>query len=59
VSHHPPITAYHIEGANYELFSHTISTTKFNGLNISTQPPNRTYVILKLPDGTKEMYSCT
>lgn len=57
VSHHPPITAYHIEGNCYEVFSHSLTTTRFNGRNVITQPPNRVYVVLKLPDGTKEVYS--
>ena len=57
VSHHPPITAYHIQGATYEMFSQQATTTKFNGRNIIALPPNRIYVVLYLPDGTKEVYS--
>jgi len=51
VSHHPPITAYHIEASSYEVFSQQFTTTKFNGRSIITQPPNRIYILLKLSNG--------
>ena len=36
VSHHPPISAYHCEGKQgYQIFSHTLTKSKFTGKNMS------------------------
>ena len=57
VSHHPPITAFHCENSNYEVFSQAGTTMRFNGRCILFAPKDRVYVVLKLKDGSSEMYS--
>lgn len=59
VSHHPPITAFHCESSQYDVFAQTRSSMKFNGRYISYAPNERIYINLKLSDGTTEFYSCT
>jgi hypothetical protein len=59
VSHHPPITAFHLEASKYEVLSQQATSAKFNGRSIITQPPNRIYVVLKLPNGEREVFSST
>jgi hypothetical protein len=48
VSHHPPITAYHVEAQGYELFSQQVTTMRFNGRHMITEVKDRVYVKLKL-----------
>lgn len=57
VAHHPPITAYHCESRYYEHYTSQGNSARFNGRNIIVVPKNRTYISLKLPNGTKENYS--
>ncbi len=56
VCHHPPISAFHCNGSNYEIFSQSAPINKFNGRSLTIQYPNRVYIKLTKP--YTEMYSC-
>lgn len=58
VSHHPPITAYHCESSNYEVFAANQTTMRFNGRYVIFQPKDPIFINLKLADGRLESYTC-
>jgi hypothetical protein len=47
VSHHPPISACHAEGPDYELFFHTNVKTRFWGKSLEFRPLGKAHVRLK------------
>lgn len=42
---------------NYVVFSHALTTTRFNGRNLVFKSEVRVYVKLKLKNGSEELYS--
>ena len=59
VSHHPPITAFHCESANYEVHASSSTTLKFNGRYAIFSPKDLVHINLRLVNGDLEIYSAT
>jgi len=61
VSHHPPITAYHIsnEQAGVDLQGHCGQKTSFGGKTISVRQVGHALLTVKLPSGQSEKYLIT
>lgn len=47
----------HCENSNYDVFTHSCTTMRFNGRYVLFAPKDRVYINLKLPDGSVELYS--
>ncbi|KAI0277804.1 Oxysterol-binding protein [Russula aff. rugulosa BPL654] len=61
VSHHPPITAYHIANSSrgVALSGHNAQKTSFSGGNVIVKQVGHATLTVSLPDGTKEHYLIT
>ena len=47
VSHHPPISACHMQGSGYEMWTHTHVKNSFKGKSILFSPLGSTHVVLR------------
>jgi hypothetical protein len=54
VSHHPPISACHAYGKNYEFWVHTEMKSKFRGKSLEFSPTGKAYFIID-----DQHYMCT
>ena len=60
VSHHPPVTAYHIGTPyNINLTGHNGADLSFKSGNIVVKQTGHAQLVVDLPDGTKERYYIT
>lgn len=57
VSHWPPITAFHVEGQNFEFSASCESKLGFNGKCVRVSPQERAMIKLRLKNGKEEIYS--
>jgi hypothetical protein len=57
VSHHPPISAFNMQGNRFEVFTQNITSLKFNGRYIFYQPQERSYIRIKTSEDKYELYS--
>ena len=57
VSHHPPVSACHAIGKNWQWWQDLRVKTKFWGKSMEFQPEGIVNLKLTLNDGTSELYS--
>lgn len=57
VGHHPPTTAYHVDGANFESWGHIVLGTKFTGKSLEIAMKGTTNFRVGHPDGHHERFT--